>query len=80
MGFNVEKLAAMAKPCSEESLKQARFRKENREWLRISQEIALALHYYLRKQNMGSPAKTCVYPKIMDRRNRKKFTSMTPLS
>jgi hypothetical protein len=28
----------------------------------------------------GSPAKPCVYPKIMDRRNRKKFTSMTPLS
>jgi transcriptional regulator with XRE-family HTH domain len=56
MGFNVEKLAAMAKPCSEDSLKQARFRKENREWLRISQEIALALHYYLRKQNMTQKA------------------------
>jgi hypothetical protein len=29
---------------------------------------------------LGSPAKTCVYPKIIDRRYRKKFTSMTPLN
>jgi Ca2+-transporting ATPase len=28
----------------------------------------------------GSPAKVCVYPKIIDRRNRKNFTSITPLS
>jgi hypothetical protein len=32
------------------------------------------------EEKFGSPAKPCVYPKIMDRRNRKKFTSMTPLS
>lgn len=52
MTFNTEKLAQMAKPRSQEALERARFRKENREWLRMSQEFALCLHYYLRTTGM----------------------------
>ena len=48
MAFNPEKLAALVKPRSEEAREKARIRKENRDWLRMSQEIALCLHYYLR--------------------------------
>lgn len=52
MTFDLEKLASIAKPQSEEEEKQARFRRENREWLRMSQDIALCLHYYLRTSGM----------------------------
>ncbi|MCD8268479.1 MAG: helix-turn-helix domain-containing protein [Parabacteroides sp.] len=52
MGFNLDKLAEMAQPRSEEAQNMARIRKENKEWLRMSQEIALSLHYYLRKMKM----------------------------
>lgn len=52
MTFNTEKLSSVAKPRSKEATEQARFRKENREWLRMSQEIALCLHYYLRNTGM----------------------------
>ena len=52
MAFNPEKLAAIAKPRSEEAKEKARFRKENRDWLRMSQEIALCLHYYLRNAGL----------------------------
>ena len=52
MGFNLDKLAEMAQPRSEKALNMARRRKENRDWLRMSQEIALSLHYYLRKTKM----------------------------
>lgn len=52
MAFNTEKLASVAKPRSEEAKERARFRKENREWLRMSQEIALCLHYYLRNAGL----------------------------
>ena len=52
MAFNQEKLAAIAKPRSEEAREKARIRKENRDWLRMSQEIALCLHYYLRKTGL----------------------------
>lgn len=52
MAFNPEKLAAIAKPRSEEAREKARIRKENRDWLRMSQEIALCLHYYLRKTGL----------------------------
>jgi transcriptional regulator with XRE-family HTH domain len=48
MTFNLVKLANMAEPQSEKEKEQVRHRKENREWLRMSQEIALCLHYYLR--------------------------------
>lgn len=52
MAFNPEKLAAIAKPRSEEAREKARIRKENRDWLRMSQEIALCIHYYLRTSGM----------------------------
>ena len=52
MAFNPERLAAIAKPRSEEAKEKARFRKENRDWLRMSQEIALCLHYYLRNAGL----------------------------
>lgn len=52
MTFNLEKLASLAKPQSEKEKEQARYRKENRDWLRMSQEIALCLHYYLRKAGL----------------------------
>lgn len=53
MAFDLEKLAEMATPRSERAKDKARFRKENREWLRMSQDIALAVHYYLRKNGMS---------------------------
>lgn len=49
---NLEKLAEMAKPRSEKALEVTQRRKESREWLRMSQDIALCLHYYLRKMEM----------------------------
>ena len=52
MTFNLEKLASLAKPQNEKEKEQARFRKENRDWLRMSQEIALCLHYYLRNAGL----------------------------
>lgn len=52
MAFDTEKLANIAKPQSEKEKEQARYRKENRDWLRMSQEIALCLHYYLRKAGL----------------------------
>jgi DNA-binding phage protein len=52
----VDKLRAIAKPRSKEALDEESFRKENLEWLRMSQEIALGLHYYLRSQKMTQKA------------------------
>lgn len=52
MGFNLDKLAEMAKPRAEKAKMMAQKRKENKEWLRMSQDIALSLHYYLRKMKM----------------------------
>lgn len=53
MAFNVNKLAEMAKPRSEDAKKRAIDRKENREWLRMSQDITLCLHYYLRNAGIS---------------------------
>jgi len=44
MKFDVEKMQAMAQPRSERAIKNAKARKENRDWLRMSQEIALYVH------------------------------------
>lgn len=52
MAFDIEKLKAMAGTRSERATERAQFRMENREWLRMSQDIALALHYHLRTKNM----------------------------
>ncbi|MGL4780538.1 MAG: helix-turn-helix domain-containing protein [Bacteroidales bacterium] len=53
MGFNLDKLTKIAKPRSEEELEQARIRKENKEWIRISQDIALNIHFYLKQLNIS---------------------------
>jgi transcriptional regulator with XRE-family HTH domain len=53
MAFNLDKLKEVAKPRSEAAKERAKFRKENREWLRMSQDIALSLHYYLRNTGMS---------------------------
>lgn len=47
MAFNLDKLKEVAKPRSEAAKERANFRKENREWLRMSQDIALNLYNYL---------------------------------
>ena len=51
MAANINKLAELAIPRSETAIENARFRRENRDWLRMSQEIALNVHYYLRTTN-----------------------------
>lgn len=53
MGVKLSKLREIAKPRSEDAKNRARARKENRAYLRMSQEIALTLHYYLRTQEMS---------------------------
>lgn len=52
MVFHKDKLDAIVKPRSEAAIERAKSRKENREWLRMSQEIALALRYHLRNAGM----------------------------
>lgn len=52
MGFNIEKLRQMAKPSSQESIEKAKFRKENAKWIRMSQDIALTIAYYLRNNKI----------------------------
>ena len=52
MGVNLNRLQEIARPRSEVAKNRARARKENRAYLRMSQEIALTLHYYLRTQGM----------------------------
>ena len=52
MAFNLDKLSEIAKSRSEEAIEKAQRRKAGRGWLRMSQDIALSLRYYLRKMNM----------------------------
>ena len=47
MGENLDKLRKTAQPRSEEAQGRARWRRENREWLRMSQSIALLVLDYL---------------------------------
>ena len=47
MGENLDKLHKTAQPRSEEAKGRARWRRENREWLRMSQSIALQVLDYL---------------------------------
>ena len=47
MGENLDKLRKKAQPRSEEAKGRARWRRENREWLRMSQSIALQVLDYL---------------------------------
>ena len=55
MGYNIDKLREMAQPRSEEAKSRARLRRENREWLRMSQSIALLVLDYL--HNSGATQK-----------------------
>ena len=53
MTFNREKLENITKPRSKAAIDRAKQRKENRKWIRKSQQIALAIHYFLRKNGMS---------------------------
>lgn len=53
MSFNIEKLMQVATPVSENVKAEAAFRKENKEWLRKSAKIALAVRRELRLQGMS---------------------------
>ena len=53
MAFDIEKLAQIAKQRSEVEVVRAKERKKNHEWLRMSQDIALSLHHYLRTADMS---------------------------
>ena len=52
MGFGINKLNEIAVLRSEAAKQSAMNRRENREYIRMSQDIALCIHYYLRKSNM----------------------------
>lgn len=52
MGLNLEKLSSMAVKSSDEAIARAKERKANRKRLRMSQEIALTIHYYLKQCNI----------------------------
>ena len=52
MAFNLKKLDQIAVPRSEIAIEQAKTRLESREWIRMSQDIALCLHYYLRQAGL----------------------------
>lgn len=51
MGLNRQRLDAMAKPRPTENVRRAKERTENCEWMRMSQDIALGIHRYLRLTN-----------------------------
>lgn len=53
MTANLDKLKAIAVDRNETAKARAQWRKENRERLRISQDIALCLHHYLRTNKMS---------------------------
>jgi len=52
MALNLTKLNEMARPRSAEASARAKDRMANREWLKLSQEIALTIHHYLRMANL----------------------------
>lgn len=52
MNFNIEKLKAIAKDRSMEDIQAEEYRKRNRKWLRLSQNIALSIRFCLRQKGM----------------------------
>lgn len=56
MAFNLDKLQAIAKPRSEESIRKEEYWKANKEWLERSKEIALSVHFYLKAQGLTQVA------------------------
>ena len=53
MKFNVEKLKQMSRTMTEEEKKDIDFRRENREWLAISERLALKLRRILRTEGIS---------------------------
>lgn len=53
MKFNVEKLKQMSRPMTDEEKKDIDFRQENREWLAISERLALKLRRILRTEGIS---------------------------
>lgn len=51
MALDRNKLESMAKPRPTENITRSRERSENREWMRMSQDIALGIHRHLRLTN-----------------------------
>ena len=52
MGFDIEKMRRIAQPVSEESRQESEYRRENRDWLRRSAQIAFAVRRELRLQGI----------------------------
>lgn len=53
MKFNVEKLKQMSRPMSDEEKKDIEFRRDNREWLAISERLALKIRGILREEGIS---------------------------
>lgn len=53
MKFNVEKLKQLSRPMTDEEKRDIDFRKENREWLAISERLALKLRHILRIEGIS---------------------------
>lgn len=53
MAFNLDKLAELSKPRSAESIEREVWYRDNREWLLISQQIALAIFFILQKEHIS---------------------------
>ena len=52
MAINTERLQELAKPRNERAQRKTQERRENRAWVTYSQDIALALHYYMREKKL----------------------------
>lgn len=52
MAINTKRLEELAKPRNERAHRRFEERRMNREWLTYSQDIALALHYYMRVKEL----------------------------
>ncbi len=53
MKFNVEKLKQISRPMTEKEKKDIDFRMENREWLAVSERLALRLRCILRTEGIS---------------------------
>lgn len=70
MSIDIEKLLQVATPVSEQTKAEVAFRKENKEWLRKSGKIALAIRRELRVQGMSQQdlaAKMALSPQYVGR-------------
>ena len=58
MKFNVEKLKKMSRPMTEDEKRDIEFRRENREWLAISERLALKLRHILKTEGISQTSDT----------------------